>query len=268
MTLQIETDLQDAPWIVGDEAALREVLTNLIFNAADAMAEDGQITLRTRCEDPSVLLEVSDAGGGMTEEVRQRCLEPFFSTKGTDGTGLGLSMVFGVIQRHNGTIEIESEPGQGTTFRIRLPIQTPSSSQREADEPDLTPVRPLHVLLVEDEPLVCQAAATCLRLDGHTVETADNGQEGLEKLSKQHAAFDVVVTDRAMPQMNGDQLAAAIKQLVPDVPVIMLTGFGEMMSTLGEKPEGVDLIVNKPVTLNLFRDALAKVMSGSSIASR
>jgi signal transduction histidine kinase/DNA-binding response OmpR family regulator len=260
ITLQLETELAEVAWIAGNESELREVLTNLIFNAVDAMSEDGTITLRTCSDEQSVLLQVSETGVGMTEEVRERCLEPFFSTKGATGTGLGLSMVFGVIQRHNGTIDIESAPGKGTTFSIRLPIQTAISGPPKAERPGPEVVRPLHVLLVEDELKVSQAAAAYLMSDGHTVETAEDGQAGLEIFYKNHAAFDVVVTDRAMPQMNGDQLAAAIKQLVPEMPVIMLTGFGEMMTDMEEMPEGVDLIVNKPATLKAFREALAKVL--------
>ena len=258
ITIQMETDLQKMPWIAGNEAELREMLTNLIFNAVDAMSEDGTITLRTVSDNQQVLLEISDTGSGMTEEVRQRCLEPFFSTKGAQGTGLGLSMVFGIIQRHDGAIEIESEPGQGTTFRIRLPIQTQASSQRDAIKSDPNINRPLHILFVDDEPSVCQMAAAYLTGDGHTVEMAANGREGLEKFSQQQKTFDAVVTDRAMPTMNGDQLAAAIKQLAPTMPIIMLTGFGEMMGAAGEKLAGVDLIVNKPVTLEVFREALVQ----------
>ncbi|MEY2584230.1 MAG: hypothetical protein QOD80_256 [Verrucomicrobiota bacterium] len=124
--IRFETDLCDSANVSGIGAELREVLTNLIFNAVDAMPVAGVITLRTRRQGSDVIAEVSDTGAGMTAEVRERCLEPFFSTKGDQGTGLGLAMVFGIIKRHQGTLEIESEPGKGTTVRIRLPMGTQS----------------------------------------------------------------------------------------------------------------------------------------------
>lgn len=119
--ISAKVDSADIPAILGDAAQLRDVIINLIFNAADAMAQGGMITLRTRAEPKAVIVEVSDTGAGMTEEVRRRCFEPFFSTKGNQGTGLGLAMVFSIVQRHSGTIDIASEPGKGTKFTLRLP---------------------------------------------------------------------------------------------------------------------------------------------------
>jgi len=121
-TIEVVTNLEDVPPVTGNPSELREALTNLIFNAVDAMPEGGTITLRSHSEDQAVLCEVSDTGTGMSEDVRTRCLEPFFSTKGDKGTGLGLSMVFGTIKRHNGTLDIESAVGRGSTFRIRFPV--------------------------------------------------------------------------------------------------------------------------------------------------
>ena len=119
--IRFETDLDDSATIAGIGAELREVLTNLIFNAVDATPPDGVITLRTKQQDDKVVVEVVDTGVGMSPDVRQRCLEPFFTTKGDHGTGLGLAMVFGIIKRHQGTLQIDSQLGKGTTFRIRLP---------------------------------------------------------------------------------------------------------------------------------------------------
>jgi signal transduction histidine kinase len=119
--IHVELDLQEIPVILGDAARLRDAITNLIFNAVDAMPKGGTITLRTRAEEKYVLLEVSDTGIGMTEDVRRSCFEPFFTTKGQHGTGLGLAMVHGIAQHHLGKIDIMSEPGKGTTFALRLP---------------------------------------------------------------------------------------------------------------------------------------------------
>ena len=119
--IHVEVDFHNVPVIMGDAARLRDAITNLIFNAVDAMPEGGTLTLRTRVKDKNVLLEVSDTGLGMTDEVRRSCFEPFFTTKSQHGTGLGLAMVFGIVQHHSGTIDIASKPGKGTTFTLRLP---------------------------------------------------------------------------------------------------------------------------------------------------
>ena len=203
-----------------------------------------------------MVLEVSDTGAGMTEEVRQRCLEPFFSTKGDRGTGLGLAMVCGIVQRHEGTISVETEPGRGTAFIIRLPVLQGlrTGEGRQGSE---APSHALHVLVVDDDPTVRELIATYLTSDGHTVEVATSGREGLEKF--QTDRYDIVMTDRAMPEMGGDQMAAAVKKLAPHKPVIMLTGFGDMMQAADEHPAGVDVVLSKPVMRSKLREALAKV---------
>jgi CheY-like chemotaxis protein len=256
ITISMKTDLQGVPIISSNESELQGVLTNLIINSVDAMKENGTITLRTRHEGKHVVLEVSDTGIGMTEEVKQRCFEPFFTTKSESGTGLGLSTVYGIIQRHEGTIEVDSELGKGTTFIIRLPTQIEHRGEEKAPETSSL-LRSLHILVVDDEPMVREVVTAYLTVDGHTFETATNGREGVEKFYK--GKFDLVITDRAMPDMNGVLLAGLIKQITPKAPVIMLTGFGDMMKATGEMPACVDCLVSKPVTLTEFREALAKV---------
>jgi len=257
VTIQVVTKLEPIRPVAGSEADLREALTNLIFNAVDAMPRGGTITVRTRSANSRVIMEVTDTGTGMTEEVRQHCLEPFFTTKGDRGTGLGLSMVYGILQRHQGSVEIETAPGKGTTFRLSLPAaqESPPASNRESTS---ARIRPLRVLLVDDEEIVRQILREYLIGDDHVVETAANGHEALDKLPK--AAFDVVILDRAMPGLSGDQVAVAIKELKPELPVILLTGFGNMMQATGEKPPGIDLVLAKPVTIAGLRSALAQVV--------
>ncbi len=255
--ITVATDLQPLPTLVGSEAELREALTNLILNSLDAMPDGGIITLRSRADDDTIVLEVSDTGTGMAPEVARRCLEPFFTTKEHHGTGIGLAMVYGTVQRHEGTVEIESALGEGTTVRIQLPVRVRQIQAPGAEVAD-TVLPPLDILLVEDDEVVCEALSQDLTDDGHRVATATNGAEGLEKF---HAgSFDLVITDRAMPEMSGDQLAAAIKEAAPDMPVILLTGFGDMMDVTGEKPAGIDLILSKPVTVAALRKVLAKAM--------
>ena len=257
VSITVETDLQQVPAIPCNESELREVLINLILNAVDAMPEGGTITLRTRPDGEYVALEVSDTGEGMTEEVRNSCFDPFFTTKGAQGTGMGLAMVYGIVLRHEGTIEVESEVGRGTTFIIRLPVQARSFSQAKDASVGQVLTGALHILVVDDEPAVRQLINEYMRQDGHTVETAADGREGLEKFRS--STFDLVLTDRAMPGMSGDQLAGTIKQEAPGISVILLTGYGEMMKDTDEKPAGVDLVVSKPITIADLRRALAQV---------
>jgi CheY-like chemotaxis protein len=192
----------------------------------------------------------------MSDEIRQRCLEPFFTTKGQHGTGLGLSLVHSTVQRHGGTLTIESAPGRGTTFIVRLPLQDEGPTAAAKVEAPAS-VRPLHILVVDDDPIVRMSVVAQLNTQAHTVEIASNGREGLDRFEA--GRFDLVVTDRAMPEMGGDQLAATIERSAPDTPVIMLTGFGDLMVARGEHPTGVDAVVSKPVTLDALTQAIQKV---------
>jgi signal transduction histidine kinase len=151
VTIAVALELEAVPPIAGEESALREVLTNLIFNAVDAMPGGGTLTFRTRREGDTGVIEVADTGTGMTEEVRQRCLEPFFSTKGEHGTGLGLAMVFGIVQRHSGSLDLYSTPGQGTTFSIKLPLMDASGSHA-AEVKASRPTPAFRILVAEDDP--------------------------------------------------------------------------------------------------------------------
>jgi signal transduction histidine kinase len=255
ISIEVRKELQKIPAISGNVAEMRESLTNLIFNAVDAMPQGGTITIRTYSIGDQVVLEVSDTGKGMSEDVRRRCLEPFFTTKGVHGTGLGLSMVYGVVQRHHGTIEVKSEVGKGTTFIIRFAAQSAPQKKAAPAPATANAVQSLRILVVDDEPMVRNIVSEYLKGDGHTVEIADGGCAGVEKFRKD--IFDLVLVDRAMPDMNGDEVAAAIKSINPAMPVIMLTGFGSMMQANDEKPSGVDLVVGKPVTIADMRAAIA-----------
>jgi signal transduction histidine kinase len=257
ITVIVETEFQAHPIVAGDESALREVLTNLLFNAVDAMPQGGRASLQTSIENDRAVLRVTDTGTGMTEAIRRRCLEPFFSTKGEHGTGLGLSMVYGIIERHRGNLEIESEVGKGTTFVIRLPLAAELSvAERNADaiKTDST----LSVLVVDDEARSREVLMAYLRTDQHSVATASSGREGLEKFRRRH--FDLVIMDRAMPEMNGEQTAGLMKQLSERVPIILLTGFSGQLDADGAKPATVDLVLNKPITLDDLRHSISKLL--------
>ena len=256
--IRLQEDLAEVPDIHGNESALREALTNLIFNAVDALPKGGGISFKTFIEDHRVVLVISDTGIGMSEEVMRKCFEPFFSTKGRGGTGLGLSMVYGVMKRHEAVIDVKSELGRGTSFTLRFPVRKKEAASDPAP-PVAGPgkIRKLHVLVVDDEASIREVLSSYLATDGHTSQTAANGLEGLETFKK--GSFDLVVTDRAMPEMNGDRMVEKIKEISPRVPVIMVTGFGELMKVKGEHPKGIDIILSKPLLLSSCRAALAKL---------
>ena len=244
--INLETDLQNLPTINGNEAELREMLTNLIINSVDAMAQNGTINLRTYHDSDTVVIEVSDTGIGMTAEVKQRCFEPFFSTKEEQGIGFGLTLVHFIILRHEGQIAVASAPGKGTTVRIKLPI--PTTPKDEAMVPaTVARSRSWHVLVVVDEPIVREVVTKYLTAGGYTFETANHGREGVRQFYR--GQFDLVITARAMPDMNGIKMARLIQKLNPKTPVIMLTGFGEMTTDVGEIPTGVDYLLSKPIVL-------------------
>ena len=252
----IETHLEEIPAISGNGAELREVLTNLIFNAVDAMPDGGTISISTRAEGGDVHLQLTDTGIGMTEEVRSRCLEPFFTTKGEHGTGLGLAMVFGVIQRHSGTIELESAPGVGTTFRFRfaaLPLENYVTTPLAEDQTE----RSLHILVVDDQPILSQLLCEYLQKDLHTAETARDGAEALAKFNA--AKFDLVITDQVMSGMNGYELAAALKVSKPEVPIILLTGFVNGAEDNLPESKAVNIVLGKPIARAALRNALMRV---------
>ena len=257
--IDVEKDLVDVPPVRGNEAELHEILTNLIFNAVDAMPEGGTLSVRTRGGEGEVLLQVTDTGTGMDEEEVEHCLDPFFTTKYETGTGLGLSTVRGIVERHEGAIEVESEEGKGTTFRIHLPADEEAEKKRPTPASEKE-TKPLRVLVAEDEKEQREMLKEYLRMDDHEVDTALNGREGLRMFK--HNSYDLVITDRSMPEMGGDQFAGEVKKDAPGKPVIMLTGFGEMMKAADEKPETVDVLLSKPVTWGELRKAIGQVMHG------
>ncbi|MGN6555464.1 MAG: ATP-binding protein [Verrucomicrobiota bacterium] len=274
ITVDIRTDLDPhLPDFPGIESEIREALTNLIINAVDATPNGGTILIRTRLatrkfaahnqnSPADVVLEVSDTGIGMSEQTRKQCLEPFFSTKGQRGTGLGLAMVYGVVERHEGKIEIESELGKGTTFRLIFPVRKIAGNS--AVSPDNEPaIKPLRMLCIDDEPLLRELLKDLLERDGHKVEVADNGPTGIElfrKAARRSESFDLVITDLGMPYFDGRQVAKVLKQESPSTPIIMLTGWGAFMKEEGDRPAQVDGVLSKPPRLEELRDTLRRIM--------
>jgi signal transduction histidine kinase/ActR/RegA family two-component response regulator/PAS domain-containing protein len=250
------------PLIQGIESEIREAVTNLVFNAVDAMPSGGRLTLRTRPGPAGrVLIEVGDTGMGMSEETMRRCLEPFFTTKGERGTGLGLAMVYGVMQRHGGEVEIDSAPGVGTTVRLSF-VEAEAPVAAKPEETVAIPTG-LTLLLVDDDPVLLNSLREILELDGHQVRTANGGQAGIESFRASLAEGDrfiaAVITDLGMPHVDGRTVARAVKQASPETPVIMLTGWGERLLAEGHTPPHVDRVLSKPPRLRELRRALAEL---------
>src|SRR6266436_6628643 len=241
-TIEIETVLDaDAWWAMTEPAQLELAILNLAINARDAMSAGGKLTIgttntahgyRSRLPtiDPGdyVAISVADTGTGMSEEVRARAFEPFFTTKGMGkGTGLGLSMVYGFAKQSGGTITIDSELGQGTTFRIYLP-RAPHrlEAAEEADQSLCNAGPPSRILVVDDNSAVRTITAVIIRTLGHDVIEAAGGEDALDLLEKDRQ-FDLLMVDLAMPNMHGDEFAAKARELVPGVPTLFVTGYAE-----------------------------------------
>jgi signal transduction histidine kinase/ActR/RegA family two-component response regulator len=269
--IRMVTDFSpDLPDTMGVESEIREALINLVFNAVDAMPEGGILTVRTRAvqgrPEPSgapmprqVWVEIGDTGVGMDEGTRRRCLEPFFTTKGERGTGLGLAMVYGVVQRHGAEIEIDSEPGNGTKVRLVFPVSEVLAGLVQPAPPAAAPPRQ-RILIVDDDPLVLKSLRDTLETDGHRVVAANGGEAGIEAFQsaqQRGEPFGVVITDLGMPHIDGRRVAGAVKAASPSTPVILLTGWGQRLADNGDQPANVNRVLSKPPKLRELREALA-----------
>ncbi|HEY1506816.1 MAG TPA: ATP-binding protein [Stellaceae bacterium] len=270
VTIEMRTDLAAGlPPARSIASEIREALTNLIFNAVDAMPQGGQLTVRTRMASPAssgprVQIEVIDTGVGMDDDTRRRCLEPFYTTKGERGTGLGLAMVYGAVQRLDGDLEISSELGKGATFRLIFPVLEHAAAAPALIAASMS-VPPLRILIIDDDPVILDSMRLVLELDGHTVTAANDGRAGVETFKTAHEAgegFAVVITDLGMPYMDGHEVARAIKTMSVNTPVILLTGWGRRMSgSEHDMPANVDRTLDKPPKLPELREALAGTLA-------
>jgi signal transduction histidine kinase/ActR/RegA family two-component response regulator len=266
----IETKLEvegEDPMVMGIESELREALVNLVLNATDAMPEGGTLVLRTgyRLESGKsvarrAFIDVVDTGVGMDDPTRRRCLEPFFTTKGERGSGLGLAMVYGITQRHGIDIEIRSSPGSGTTFTLIFPMSSPApqstASVRIRKIPSHT-----RILLIDDDPLLLSSLREALVDDGHQVQTANGGKAGIETFKgalKAGTPFPVVITDLGMPHVDGRAVAAAIKAAAPSTLIVMLTGWGQRLVATGDVPAEVSSVLSKPPKMAELRQCIAE----------
>lgn len=262
---------EDLPDIMGIESEVRDAIVNLILNAVDAMPAGGTLTMRTMTQPVppgtggtpdagQACLELMDTGIGMDEDTRRRCLEPFFTTKGDHGSGMGLAMVYGMIARHRAGLEIESTPGRGTTVRMFFPVtDSPSTGVCQPLQAEPAPANQ-RILFIDDDPLLVKSMRDTLEADGHTVVTAAGGQEGIHAFihaQQRNEAFTVVITDLGMPHLDGRKVASAVKAASPSTPVILLTGWGQRLEAEGDTPAHVDRLLSKPPRLRDLREALA-----------
>ena len=276
----VHAALTETPPVLGHAAELREALTNLFFNALDAMPQGGTLTITTRqvsggeivdapVLEPGTLiptsagrvrewveLSVTDTGAGMPPEVQARVFEPFFTTKGVQGTGLGLSMVHGIISRHEGEIIVQSAAGQGTTFTLRLPVSRAVAKVVPPPTAPLSLPDSLTLLVIDDEPLLAKTLGELLRVLGHTAAIATSGKEGLTRLAVER--FDLVLTDLGMPGMSGWEVAQAVKARWPQLPVILVTGWGDAVEQAQLEESGVDVVLTKPYTMAQLTHTLAQ----------
>jgi PAS domain S-box-containing protein len=257
----IELDLRVERPIMGAPSQLREILLNLIFNAVEAMPEGGTVRITTASDEQYALIVVEDDGVGMTEEVKEQIFVPYFTTK-EGGTGLGLSMVYGVVQRHGGDIEVTTEPGKGSCFVVRLPTTsqppgdkpTPRQEARKKTAPNAS------ILVVEDEQPIREALIEILEEEGYLVHHAEDGEQALRALQKR-GSFDLVITDLGMPRMGGWELIEAIRALYRQVPVMIISGWGDQIDPERLQALNIVHVVAKPFTVRSILNGLSKALT-------
>jgi CheY-like chemotaxis protein len=229
--------------VAGRPEELREVLTNLLTNAVDAMPEGGRCTVRLGADAQWATVAVRDTGVGMVEDMRRRVFEPFFTSKGPRGTGLGLAVSWGIVTRHGGTIEVESTPGAGSTFLVRLPVPV-TLPDSVIGVTVASPTRAAHVLIIEDEPEVQAVLADMLREAGYVVSVARDGSNGLERCEQE--SMDIVLSDISMPGLSGWDVAARLRTRFPSIPIGFVTGWGDQLDPERLARTGVSFVIAKP----------------------
>jgi signal transduction histidine kinase len=256
VTIRVENQLADVPLILGQDSDLRQALTNLIFNSVDALTTGGLIAMRTRVDGDEIVVEVSDTGEGMTDEVRRRCLDPYFTTKGNNGSGLGLPMVLTIVKRHGGNLSIESMVAQGTTVTLRLPIhrrasQSGSAGNRGAIEHEL------RLLLIGFAGSAGEYIGPALAGDGHAITSSPTGEDGTRTFTG--AGFDAVLLDADVEATEASVVAAALRAHNPLVPIIMVEStLSEPRPAVSVSPP-IDAVVARPLTLRAVRRAINQV---------
>ena len=246
-TYEIDTEgLTSVRDVLGNPAELREIVINLINNAIDAMSGGGRITFRTWEKGHSIFMSMADNGCGMSKEVQSKIFDPFYTTKGVEGSGLGMSVSYGIVGKHGGSIDVISQVGKGTVFTIELPIAT------ETIFPE-TPVEPVidieaakyHILVVDDVKEISDLLYVFLTRQGYNVDSVQSGDEAIKKLEKE--CYDLVICDLGMPQVSGWDVIKVADSLENKPKIGLITGWADMLDSLNKDDMGVDFIVSKPI---------------------
>jgi len=254
---------------MGDPVELREVLVNMIYNAVDAMPTGGEIRLDAYESNGRVIMSIADSGTGMSAEVKSRLFNPFFTTKGKAGTGMGLAVSFGIVRRHEGSIEVDSEVGRGTTFNISLPLANGTSGQSSGSLNSTAAggPRPLRLLVVDNEVNVRDVLAESLRAEGCEVITAENGLAALEIFDQYNGEFDAVFTDIGMPDMNGWELATAIRRRSDHIALAIVSGWADAISCNTRNVVKADWVVSKPFDINRISEIAHEIAERKKLTS-
>ena len=258
--IQVHGKFDSLPPVLGHSADLKELFTNLILNAVDAMPKGGVITIETKREKDLVAIYCRDEGIGIDEETKKRIFDPFFTTKGMEGNGLGLSIAYDIVRRHRGDISVDSSPAQGTTFKVEFPMQ--KSFDLGASLQNSKPVSefsPQHILLIDDEKDYRDSTAELLRSYGHQVDTACNGREALGKIN-QGRPIDVVLSDLTIPDISGWEIIDRIKSLRKKTKIIVISGHGGFLIKEDISKRGIDAVLSKPCTVEEVQQAIQKVL--------
>jgi CheY-like chemotaxis protein len=241
----------------GNASELREVFVNLIVNAVDAMPFGGRLSIACERTESNWRLRFADTGTGMTEDVREKIFEPFYTTKGAHGTGLGLSVSYGIIERHGGVISVESEAGHGTTFLIDLPAAR-DAKPTAASIQEQTETHSLSILVVDDELVVRETLSEMLMVMEHKVTSVGSGPEALACLTGGDH-FDLVFTDLSMPEMDGWEVAREIRRRWPEIAIALVTGYGKGTEPPSGEKNLIDGVIGKPFDFAEVREAIAQV---------
>lgn len=243
-----------------DQSAMREVFVNIIINALDAMPSGGRLTIATGIKGDMATIKFADTGCGMTEDVRLRIFEPFYTTKGAKGYGMGLAVTYGIIERHGGEIQVTSQPGYGSTFIFKLPlarVQEDLESEIALESASCE----ASVLIVDDEPAIRALLSDILRARGHKVLVAEDGLAGLRTIESMR--FDMLITDLSMPGADGWTIASKARSKWPDIKLVIVTGYGEFaeMAVPGGDKSLIDALISKPFNIAEIDTTISKLLA-------
>ncbi len=265
--VEVQKDRRKLPLVAGDESELREAFAGIVLNAVDAMPKGGKIIIRTQTNRKSIFVSFIDSGVGMPEETKRRIFDPFFTTKGVRSTGLGLSVAYGIIQRHQGDIQIESKKGEGTTVIVRLPVTDvlgkTEPKEKESHQPPV-PKESVNILVIEDELDVRELLFDILTSAHYAVKVASDGNQGVEICRKEK--FDIVLTDLGMPEMSGWEVAKTIKGIDSNTTVLLITGWGVETEKDKLEESGIDRVLTKPVKLGDLLDLVSEIIESKKKA--